>query len=309
MLNPVHLRTLIAVLRTGSFADAARHLGYTGSAVSQQIAALERAVKMPLFERDARSIRATAAAEILASRAHHALASLDALHEDVQEMVLGSLGRIRIGSFPTASQGLLPKALAMFKQDFAKVEILLDEGEPNELIALLLDGEVDITLVYHYDLVPRRWPKELKATTLLNEELVLLLPAGHRLVGREELRLTDLVDETWVSTREATAGALCLLRTCANAGFQPLIDFRTNDYDAIRSFVRSGLGIALVPALSHVEAPGVVAINLDDITARRHVVVLHRSGNPNATVDAVLAALRKAAKSIIAETDLVSAAD
>ncbi len=78
MLNPVHLQTLTAVIQSGSFADAARQLGYTGSAVSQQIAALERAVKMPLFERDARSVKPTPAGQFVAERSKEAIAALAA---------------------------------------------------------------------------------------------------------------------------------------------------------------------------------------------------------------------------------------
>src|SRR3981189_3516002 len=100
MLNPVHLRTLTMVIRTGSFADAARRLGYTGSAVSQQIAALERAVKMPLFERDAHSVRPTPAGEFLAERAREALAALGSLEDDIRGMSQGSIGRLPLGAFP-----------------------------------------------------------------------------------------------------------------------------------------------------------------------------------------------------------------
>ncbi len=112
MLNPLHLRTLTTVLQTGSFAVAARRLGYTPSAVSQQIAALERAVRLPLFEREARIIRPTPAATFLATRGQEVLAALGALQDDVRGLADGAIGTIRLGSFPTASQHLLPAALA-----------------------------------------------------------------------------------------------------------------------------------------------------------------------------------------------------
>jgi DNA-binding transcriptional LysR family regulator len=116
MLNPLHLRTLIAVLRTGSFAEAARRLGYTGSAVSQQMASLERAAKLSLFERDAHGIRPTPTADFLAQRAQEVLAAFGEFEDDVQAMSEGSVGRVRLGSFPTASQQLLPLALSVFVQ-------------------------------------------------------------------------------------------------------------------------------------------------------------------------------------------------
>lgn len=86
MLNTLHLRTLIVVLRTGSFAEAARQLGYTGSAVSQQMASLERAVKMSLFERDAHGIRPTPAAGFLAQRAQEVLAAVGTFEGEVRHV-------------------------------------------------------------------------------------------------------------------------------------------------------------------------------------------------------------------------------
>ena len=175
MLNPVHLRTLSMVIRTGSFADAARRLGYTASAVSQQIAALERSVRMPLFDRDAHSVRPTPAAEFLVTRSHEALAALGALEGDVRAMAEGTMGRLRLGSFPTANEKLLPRALPMLISESSQLGVHLDEGEPDEMVRLLMDQELDLAIVYRYDLVPRKWPKGVHATKLLDEELFVLL--------------------------------------------------------------------------------------------------------------------------------------
>lgn len=300
MLNPVHLRTLVAVIRAGSFADAARDLGYTGSAVSQQIATLERVVKVPLFERAAHSVRPTAAAEFLAARAHDTLASLKALEDDITGMAEGTVGLIRIGSFPTASEQLLPEALAAFLSRHLKVEIFFDEGESEDLVTSLQDGRIDLALVYHYDLVPKSWPRSLQAKPLLDEELILLLPEGHRLTTADTVVLPDLATENWVSTREGTPGSKCMVRLCTGKGFEPAVAVRSNDYDVIRSFVRSSLGIALVPALSHVTSDGVFAARLQDVTARRHVVVLHRATKYNRAVTEALRALERAAAAIVA---------
>jgi DNA-binding transcriptional LysR family regulator len=295
MLNPVHLRTLTAVLHAGSFAAAARRLGYTGSAVSQQIAALERVVKLPLFERGAHTITPTPAARYLVLRAFDVLSALDALEEDVRGLCEGAIGRLRLGSFPTASQRLLPIALAAYAQAHPAVETLLDEGEPDELIPLIRAGELDVALVYRYDLVPRDWPRDLEEVALLEEELLLLLPERHPLAAAETVALGDLKQETWVATREGTAGASCLHVLCAQAGYQPQVDYRSNDYGVIRGFVRSGLGVALVPALAHLPSEGVVATALDGVEARRRITAVHRSATTNPTVTGAVRALRQAA--------------
>ncbi|MCW2643690.1 MAG: hypothetical protein JWP76_5996 [Dactylosporangium sp.] len=293
MLNPVHLRTLTTVIRTGSFADAARQLGYTGSAVSQQIAALERAVKMPLFERDAHSVRPTPAGEFIAERARDALAALGSLEDDIRGISQGSIGRLRLGSFPTASENLLPLTLASCARDHPQVKILLDEGEPDELIPLLQVAELDLALVYRYNLVPQSWPRgALKATHLLDEELLLLLPKDHRLAGADAISLADLRAETWISTREGTSGASCLRRICAGAGFVPQVGYRSNDYDVVTNFVKSRLGIALIPALGHVPDDDVVAAHLEEIQVRRQVIVMHGSTKANPAVIGVVRALQ-----------------
>lgn len=308
MLNPVHLRTLTAVVRTGSFADAARQLGYTASAVSQQIAALERAVQLPLFERDAHSITATPTAEFLAEHARDALSTLDGLDDVVRGLVSGELGRLRLGSFPIASERLVPGGLASYRGDHPDVLVELDEGEPDELVALLRDGELDVAVVYRYDLVPQRWPAGLVRTPLVDEPLVLLLPAAHALATADSVQLADLADQTWVRTRAGSSGAICLDRMCAEAGFVPQVSVRSNDYDVIREFVRSGLGIALVPVLAHVPTEGIVARSLDDVDVRRHVLALHRATGLSPAAAAVVPALLDAAVEVAGRTDGVAPA-
>src|SRR5690625_1285479 len=303
MLNPVHLRTLTAVVRTGSFADAARQLGYTASAVSQQIAALERSAQLTLFERDAHSITATPAATFLADRARDALATLEGLDDDVRGFAAGEVGRLRLGSFPTASERLLPGGLAAYRNDHPDVRVQLDEGEPTELVSLPRDGELDVAVVYRYDLVPQRWPAGLVRTPLVDERLILLLPDGHRLASTAPVRLHDLADETWVRTREGSSGATCLDRICAEADIVPQVSVRSNDYDVIREFVRTGLGIALVPALAHVPVDGIVARSLDGIDARRHVLALHRTTGAGPTASAAVEALAAAAVEVATDTD------
>ena len=296
MLNPLHLRTLAAVLQTGSFAVAARQLGYTPSAVSQQIAALERATRLPLFEREARSIRPTPAAAILASRGQEVLAVLGALHDELRGLAEGSTGAVRLGSFPTASEQLLPPALARLSVSNPSVEVVLDEGEPVELTARVQDGDLDVALVYHYTRVTARRPRGVTVTPLLRENLVLMLPADHPAATLEEVPLEELSDAVWVTTRQGSEGATCLQRMCADAGFEPRTAYRTNDYDVIRGFVRSGLGIALVPVLGLVHDPGVITVRPAGMCAYRYVGVLTREDVRNPAVHGVIAALVHAAR-------------
>ncbi|GAT87409.1 LysR family transcriptional regulator [Paenarthrobacter nicotinovorans] len=300
MLNPVHLRTLTVVLRTGSFADAAREIGYTGSAVSQQVAALERAVQAPLVERDAQSIRPTEAAKFLAARAHDIINALGNLEDDMKGFSKGDYGLMRLGSFSTASQRLLPDGLASYLHRHPNSSVDLEEGGPSELAGMVRDSTLDVAVVFHYDLVPQQWPSNVAATPLLAEELLLLLPESHRLAGTENITLQDLAQELWVSTKEDSSGDACLRHLCASGGFTPRIPVRSNNYDALRGMVRSGLGIALVPAMDHVPTDRIVATGISGCTARRHISALRQKSQAGVSITSFLQCLGRAADKLAA---------
>jgi len=296
MLNPVHLRTLTVVLRTGSFAEAARRLGYTGSAVSQQISILERQVRTPLFERDAHSIRATPAAELIAARSGTALGTLQALEDDINLLLEGAIGTLRLGSFPTASEQLLPQALSSFKAAHPGIDVHLDEAEPQELMPLVESREVDVAVVYRYNLVPRAWPKTVTTHAVVREE-VLLVRAGEP-SGEEpaEVDLAELSGETWISTREGTAGASALRHLCRDSGFEPSVSCRSNNYGVIQGLVRAGLGTALVPALGYQSGPGLTASRISGARVHREVLLACSPTSPATVVDAFVGCFRRAAR-------------
>ncbi len=294
MLQPIQLRTLQEVLLTGSLAAAGARLGFTASAVSQQIAALERQTGLVLFERGPRSVRPTAAAHALAARVSAALGQMDLLEREFQVVAAGQSGVVRLGSFPTASAGLLPPALARLERSHPGVSVLLDEAEPGDLMPRLSAGTLDLVLVYEYEAVPHVWPSDVERSGLLRESLVVLLPRTHPLAGAATVALADLAGQTWASSREGSAGARSLARLCAAAGFEPRVAYRSNDYAVVRGLVAAGLGVALVPALAHHDDPGVVAVGVTDDGARRHVFALRRRGDANPLLEPVAAALGRA---------------
>jgi len=294
VLNPLHLRTLVEVVAVGSFAAAARALGYTASAVSQQISALERAVGVELFEREAHSIRPSAAALFIAERGAELLAGLDGFEQEVQAMVQGRRGRIRLGTFPTASARLVPHAVARLTADRPDADIALDEAEPDDVLPLVLAGDLDLALVYTYDLVPRTWPDDLTVVPLLDEALLLLLPDDHPAARHRTVRPDELKDVRWIASRDGTAGATCLTRLCAAHGFTPRTTFRSNDYGVVQALVAAGVGVALVPALGYTEHPGTTARGLRGTRLGRHVAAVHRKANNNPLLRDALAALTAA---------------
>lgn len=300
MLNPLHLRTLSVVLRTGSFAAAGRHLGYTGSAVSQQMSALEVDCGLVLFEREAHGVRPTAEALLLSERAIETLGAFATLQDAVREIASGTRGRLGLGSFPTASEVLIPRALARFDRHFADVEVRFEDGEPHQLVTRLLEGDLDVVVVFRYDLVPQSWPAGCVRTPLLNEPVRLLVP-DHLGAPSGPVPLTDFEDRSWISTREGTAGTLALERACAAAGFTPLIRYRSNDYDVVRSFVRAGLGVAAVPRLAYFGRVGLRDVDVIGLQVHRHVEALTRTDGHNPARAGMLDALRFAAQTALAD--------
>jgi DNA-binding transcriptional LysR family regulator len=296
MLPPTQLQTLRTVLATGSFAAAAGELNYTASAVSQQIAALERATGLVLFERNPHSVRPTEHARLLADRAGELLALWDGLDREVDAIARGELGRLRIGSFPTASARLLPAALAQLVAARPAADIEVDEGELDALLPRLLAGELDLALAYRYQAVPAGWPDQLVETVLLRERLYLLVPDDHPLAASTEARLTGLAGSRWVAPLAGSPGALNLERLAARAGFSPRIGFRSNDYSVVHGLVAAGLGVAVVPGLGLSEVSGVQAVQLAGRDARRTVLALHRPSVRHSLLVAGLTAIRTVAR-------------
>ena len=291
MLNPVHLATLLAVLDRGSFVGAARELGYTASAVSQQMRMLERATGLALFERLPRTIRPTAAAHYLADAGRETVLGLRSLEHDALALATGQRGHVSIGSFRTAAARILPGALARFTAGRPSVTMRLSEGEPSLLMPRLLDGSLDLAVVYENELDAREWPKGVTRVPLLTEDRYLLMPPSARPAG-DRVHLAALRDRTWIASDPSPS----LVRYCSAAGFVPEIALQTNDYYSVCAFVHAGLGVALVPWMGHYLADALPPVGLYPPPPRRHVFALHRASNRNSLLPPLIAELRHSAQ-------------
>ena len=302
MLSLASIRTLAAVVETGSFAAAAARLDYSPAAVSHQMAALERSLGLTLFERGAHSIRVTDAARHLHQRATELALLLEQVHREAQLLSDGQAGRIRLGTFPSASGLLLARSIARFLVRRRGVSVTIEEGEPYDLVPALAQARCDLALVFRYDLVPPIWQSGLdglQATDLLVEPLHLIAAAQHRLAAATDVSISDLAGETWIANREPTAAHACLLACTARAGFTPEIAFTSDNFDAVLALVREGLGVAIVPGLALTRGTaGVRIIPVRDSLPRRHVCALTRDGERSPLVSAFLANLADTAAAL-----------
>lgn len=247
MFDSRHIRTFHEVVSTGSYSAAARALGYTQPAITQQMKALERVVGVPLFTRAGRGLRLTEAGEALARHAEVILDGLRAAQQQLGALARLRAGRVRVCAFPSANATLIPAAMARLVADHPGVRVELLEAEPPESVQKLLRGECDIALAFSYPGAPTEVPAELVETRLMEDQLTVLLPVGHPLARRHAVRLADLAEERWI------AGCLrCrtnLLQVCAAQGFTPDVVCTTDDNLAVQSLVAAGVGVALMPAL------------------------------------------------------------
>lgn len=247
MFDSRHIRTFHAVVRAGSYSAAARELGYTQPAITQQMKALERSVGTPLFVRTGRRMRLTEAGEALARHAEVILGSIAAAQEQMSALTRLRAGRVRMCAFPSAGATIVPEALARLAAGHPGVRVELQEGEPPDSLQRVVSGECDISLAFTYPGLHEQVPDELVEIPLLEDQLTVLLPAGHPMARRRAVRLGELAEERWI------AGCLrCrtnFLHECAELGFAPDIAFTTDDILVVQSLVAEGLGIAMMPGL------------------------------------------------------------
>jgi DNA-binding transcriptional LysR family regulator len=249
MLESHRLRVLWEVANSGSFSAAADSLQYTPSAISQQVAALERAVGGTLVSRGRRGIVLTEAGRALVRHADHILTALEAAEAEVQALIGLRAGVLRVGWFATAGASLMPRAIAGFRARHPDVHLSLREADPEECAARLREHDLDVALVYEFDLA-RRPLGDLRQHDLLEDRLYVALPPGNPLVTRSSLFLEDLADESWVQGVRSGSTLEVLPAACRAVGFEPRIAFQTDDHMALQGLVAAGVGIGLIPSIA-----------------------------------------------------------
>ena len=303
MLDARRLKVLHEVARYGSFSAAADALSYTQSAVSQQIAALEREAGTLLVERARRGVRLTDAGRALVTHTESILASLAAAEADLEAIAGLRGGRLRLASFPTAGATIVPLAVAEFSAGHPGVELSLVEAEPDESVPRLKAGELEIALVFEYSSLPRSSYEPgyegIDRIHLLDDPMYLALPAGHRLANRTRVRLQDLSDELWIN---GDPGGMCGAmhrHACQAAGFEPRVSFESEDYGVVQGLVAAGVAVSLLPmlALSNVR-DDIVVRPLGSETPVRRVSAAVSAGYRSLATQAMLEVLQRTARRI-----------
>ncbi|MFD5034070.1 LysR family transcriptional regulator [Streptomyces sp. NPDC058405] len=272
MIEARHLRVLRTVAATGSFSAAARELGCTQPAVSQQMKALEASAGTPLIVRTGREMRLTHAGDVLVRHATGILAGLTAAEEEIAAIAGLRAGRVRLVSFPSGSSTLVPTALAALRAAHPGTRVSLVEAEPPSSAEMLRAGDCDVALAFRYGGSATEWD-DLVVRPLLVDRLVGLVPEGHRLADAGAVAMGDLAEESWIAGCPRCRKQL--VDACAESGFTPRIDFATDDYPAVIGLVAAGLGVAVLPelAMESVRPKGIRTLTVEP-SVRREIVAL-----------------------------------
>jgi DNA-binding transcriptional LysR family regulator len=245
MIDVRRLQVLRAVVTSGSVTAAAANLGYTPSAISQQVAALEKQAGVALLERVGRGVRPTAAGRLLTEHAAIIGEHVAEAESALADLRAGRTGRLAIRYFATAGAALVPPALARFRREHPGVHVDLKLIDPADPLPEVEQGRADLAIVVQ----PRNRPRDgIRMVHLLDDPFRAVLPRGHRLATKRVLDLTDLADQPWVAN-EWPAGSCVdiMLEACAAAGFSPRFVVESEDYATAQGFVAAGLGVTLIP--------------------------------------------------------------
>jgi len=286
MIDPQALQALVAVERTGSVAAAAASLGFTPSAVSQQVKKLERQAGAALLERQGRGVLLTERGRVLALRGSELLAQLEELESELAADDLPS-GVLRLASFSSANRAFLGKLAMALRRHAPALELQAAAAEPEEAARKVAAGEVDVAIIHNWNSVRLEVNPSVETRSLCRDVADVLLPRDHPLAARSEVTVRDVQNEPWCAT---PPGAICheaLLRLFAIQGAAPRIVFTDPEFGTHVGIVADGAALALVPRLGRPRLPPEVVarplipgrssaeVSPEDLPAR-HILVAYR---------------------------------
>ncbi|MGH2921058.1 MAG: LysR family transcriptional regulator, partial [Gaiellaceae bacterium] len=241
------LRAFALVLDLGSVSAAATVLGYTQSAVSQQLAALEREAGIALVDRSQRPLRATRAGELLRPHVERVLAALGGAETTLEDL-RGGAHRLRLAAFTSALSSFVPRAVRDLRRAYPQIVVQVLQLETREAVERLRSGGCDLAVVHYLPGVAVPETAGLLRRRLLVDNLYVVLPERHRLARRDAVSVGDLEGEPLILPRRDTPAARfrsVVEHLCSQAGFEPRVAYELDDLPAVQAFVAAG--IAIVP--------------------------------------------------------------
>jgi DNA-binding transcriptional LysR family regulator len=305
MIAVEHIVTLRAVRRTGSVVGAAAELGYTPSAVSQQVKRLERRVGGQVLERVGRGVMLTELGRHLVEEGGEILARLERLESGLGRVAVGPVtGSVRLAAFSTAVRGLLAPALRALADTEPRLSVTVVEQDPHQAIDLVASGAADAALVHNWGELPLPFPEHLDVVMLGIDTADVLVPTGHPLSGRGPVGASAFAGERWVC---APRGSVChgwLTHMHDLHGARPDIRHWALEFSSQLALVAEGVCVGLVPRLGRGALPaGVVAVPVTDpIPTRRVLMTWRRTMAPSPAIARVRGEVAKIAADRLADS-------
>ena len=278
----VSIRLAVACAQTGSLTAAARDSHLALAAASRRIRELEQALGDPLFERHARGLLPTAAGRVFVKHGLTLLQTMDQLGAELSDLRRGIARHIRLCASSAAISQFLPPLLARYGELHPQVHVDLEEQVSETVVATLREGRADVAIF-----VEGPDTGGLETRLFRYDELVLVLPAKHRLAAKSPLAFADALDEEWISL---TAGAAMLQKQqqAALAANRPLkLRMQVRSFDAVCHMVASGLGLAILPKGASMPILKAMKLSwrpLADTWAQRRLLVATTVGRPDAAI-------------------------
>ena len=302
MLDMRRLRIFHAVATRRSFSAAALALSYTQSSVSEAVLALERELRLTLLDRSRRPTRVTPAGEVVLRHCETLLGQLAAIEQDLAALAQGDAGVLRLAGFYTAWSTFLPSAVAAFSHSRPGVKLEVKQLDPPAALRELRAGELDLAVIYRFE---KGDPAEdrrdrLISTRLASDPYALALPARSPLARRRDLKIADLAEASWCTAPLGTPLTAHVQSVCRDrGGFEPRIDYPTDDVGMAQPLVAAGLAVALLPALNLSRPyPGVAVRELPDAPLARQIWCLQPANRRLPAAAAMIDALANAAQAL-----------
>lgn len=294
MLDVRRLRLLLELTKRGTVTAVADALGYTPSAVSQQLAVLEREAGVPLLKHAGRKVSLTPAGTVLAGYAESVLATLEEASAALAATRASLTGRLRIGAFPSAARTILPPVLVALALHHPGLELMLTELDPAAVPDALRSGVLDAAVTASYDYVPERPDPAIDTEPLVDETVYLAVPAQERASPGDDgdAGIAGHSESAWIAGTPGTACHDMLVRACQASGFTPRIRHYADDFGTVLALVAAGQGVSLVPELGVAHHPPDVTL-LPLSACRRSRIACRRGTRGHPVIAAFASAVRE----------------
>ncbi|MBN9743080.1 MULTISPECIES: LysR family transcriptional regulator [Amycolatopsis] len=289
------LRMLRELHRRGTVTAAAAALHYTASAVSQQLAQLERDVGAKLFERLGRRVQLTELGILLTEHAEEILGSVERATLALEEAQGSMSARLTAGVWASVASGLLPTALTALAADYPGIQVRTKELAPEATADAVRDGSLDLSFVIDYSDAPMEWSDGLERAVVAVERLHAAVPAGA--LQSATVPLDALAEHPWILASPKSHFGRAIRIACQRHGFQPKINHEVEEQSTAMAMVGAGLGVTLVSdlGLRLLRPPGIDVVALAPPLLRTVSIAYRRTEIRRPALHLVVAAVQKAA--------------